>query len=129
MKAGIRIAMLLTLAVGGTIGLAAREAGPAVAQTKTATADESMAPYRALAAETLEAFKAHDAAATKKKARELEVSWDSHTKALKKKSPEVWGQIDTAMDGFIKPAQEKSPDAAKVQAGYDTFIAKLKLAD
>ena len=32
------------------------------------------------------------------------------------------------MDGFIKPVQGKSPDPAKGQTGYDTFIAKLQLA-
>jgi hypothetical protein len=39
----------------------------------------------------------------------------------------VWGQIDKAMDDFIKPLG-KSPDPAKVQAAYDAFIAKLQLA-
>jgi hypothetical protein len=32
------------------------------------------------------------------------------------------------MDAFIKPVQGKSPDPAKVQTAYDTFIAKLQLA-
>jgi len=40
----------------------------------------------------------------------------------------VWNQIDKAMDDFIKPLQDKAPDAAKVQKAYDTFIAKLQLA-
>jgi hypothetical protein len=39
----------------------------------------------------------------------------------------VWSQIDQAMDAFIKPLG-KSPDIAKVQAAYDTYIAKLQLA-
>ena len=55
------------------------------------------------------------------------MAWDTREKALQKKSPDLWGQIDKAMDGFIKPLQDKSPDPAKVQAAYDTFIAKLKL--
>jgi hypothetical protein len=41
---------------------------------------------------------------------------------------DLWGQIDKAMDAFIKPVQGKSPDPAKVQTAYDTFIAKLQLA-
>jgi hypothetical protein len=32
------------------------------------------------------------------------------------------------MDAFIKPMQDKSPDAAKVQTAYHTFIVKLQLA-
>ena len=113
MKAWITIVMLAMLTVYGTI----------------ASADDNMTPYRVLAADTLKAFKAHDMPTAKKKARELEVAWDTREKALEKKSPDVWGQIDKAMDVFIKPVmQDKSPDPVKVQTGYDTFIAKLQLA-
>jgi hypothetical protein len=123
MKACIRIAMLMTLVMCGTI------AASAVARSAGAPApDDNMTPYRTLAADTLKAFQAHDMPTAKKKARELEVAWDSGEKALQKKSPDLWGQIDKAMDGFIKPLQGKSPDPAKVQAAYDTFIAKLQLA-
>lgn len=87
-----------------------------------------MTPYRKLAADTLQAFKAHDMSTAKKKARELEVAWDAREKALKKRSPDLWGQIDKAMDDFIKPVQGKSPDPAAVQTAYDAFIAKLQLA-
>jgi hypothetical protein len=114
MKGWIRIAILVTtLTVCGTIASAQQD---------------NMTPYRTLAADTLTAFKAHDIPTAKKKARELEVAWDSREKALQKKSPDVWGQIDKAMDDFIKPIPGKSPDPAKVQAAYDAFIAKLQLA-
>jgi hypothetical protein len=130
MKAWIRIAMLVTLTVCGTIASSAQEPKPAADPSKPAgaAADDNMSPYRKLAAETLTAFKAHDAATTKKKARELETAWDTHEKALQKKSPDLWGQIDKAMDAFIKPVQDKAPDPAKVQTAYDAFIAKLQLA-
>jgi hypothetical protein len=117
MKAWIRIAMLVTLTVCGTIALSAQEPKP-----------DNMTPYRKLAADTLKAFKAHDMPTAKKKARELEVAWDTREKALQKKSPDLWGQIDKAMDAFIKPLEDKSPDPAKVQTAHDTFIAKLQLA-
>jgi hypothetical protein len=120
MKAWIRIAMLVTLTLCGTIASSAQEPKPAV--------DDNMTPYRTLAADTLKAFKAHDMPTAKKKARELEVAWDTREKALQKKSPDLWGQIDKAMDVFIKPLQGKSPDPAKVQTAYDSFIAKLQLA-
>ena len=131
MKAWIRIAMLVTLTVCGTIAPSAQEPKPAVDQSKPAAgaaADDNMTPYRKLAADTLEAFKTHDMPAAKKKARELEVAWDTREKALQKKSPDLWGQIDKAMDAFIKPVMGKSPDPAKVQTAYETFIAKLQLA-
>ena len=132
MKAWIRIAMLATLTECWTIALSAQEPKPAADQSRAVAAapaaDDNMTPYRKLAADTLQAFMAHDAPTAKKKARELEVAWDTREKALQKKSPDLWGQIDKAMDAFIKPVQGKSSDPAKVQTAYDTFIAKLQLA-
>ena len=120
MKAWISIAMLMTLSVCGRVALSAQEPKPV---------NDNMTRYRTLAADTLQAFKAHDLPTAKKKARELEVAWDDNEKGLEKKSPDVWNQIDKAMDGFIKPVmKDKSPDPAKVQTAYDTFIAKLQLA-
>jgi hypothetical protein len=87
-----------------------------------------MTPYRTLAADTLKAFNAKDITSARKKAKELESAWDKNEKALQKKSPDIWTQIDKAMDDFIKPLDAKTPDATKVQAGYDAFIAKLELA-
>ena len=131
MKAWIRIAMLVTFTVGGTIASSAQEPKPAVDPSRPAAgapADDNMTPYRTLASDTLKAFNAQDMPTAKKKARELEVAWDTREKALQKKSPDLWGQIDKAMDAFIKPLKDKSPDPAKVQTAYDTFIAKLQLA-
>jgi len=130
MKTWIGIAVVATLAVAEPIAVSAQEPVPPDQSSPAAAApvaDDNMTPYRTLAADTLAAFKAHDIATAKKKARELEVAWDSHEKALQKQSPGVWSQIDQAMDAFIKPLG-KSPDIAKVQAAYDTYIAKLQLA-
>src|ERR1700681_1997100 len=132
MNAWIRIALLMTLTVCGTIASSGQEPGTAVDQSKpaagTSVTDDNMTPYRKLATDTLKAFQAHDMPTAKAKARELEVAWDTREKALEKKSPDLWDQIDKAMDAFIKPVQGKSPDPAKVQMAYDTFIAKLQLA-
>src|SRR5258708_3413120 len=132
MKVWISIAMLGTLTAYGTIAPSAQEPKPAVDQSKptagTAVADDNMTPYRKLATDTLQAFTAHDMPTAKKKARELEVAWDTREKALRKNSPDLWGQIDQAMDAFIKPVQGKSPDPTKVQTAYETFMAKLQLA-
>src|SRR5438045_3944892 len=108
----------------------ARDLAPALMQSSANVAPvaDNMTPYRTLAADTLAAFKANDIATAKKKARELEVAWDGREKALKKKSPDLWGQVDKAMDDFIKPVGGRSPDPVKVQTAYDTFIAKLQLA-
>ena len=127
MKAWIRIAVLVALAVPG-IASSAQAMDQSKPPAGAAAADDNMTPYRKLAADTLSSFKAQDMSAAKKKARELEVAWDTREKALQKKSPDLWGQIDKAMDAFIKPVQGKSPDPAKVQMAYDTFITKLQLA-
>jgi len=131
MRALIRNATLVTLSVCGTIPTPAQEPKPAADArpvADTGATQDNMAPYRKLATDTLEAFKAHDMPTAKQKARELEAAWDTREKALQKKSPDLWGQIDKAMDAFIKPVQDKSPDPAKIQAAYDAFIAKLQLA-
>jgi hypothetical protein len=116
MKAWTTIAMLVTLTVCGTIASSAQEPKLAVDQSKPSAdtpATDNMTPYRELAADTLQAFKADDRPTAKKKGRELEVAWDTREKALQKQSPDLWGQIDKAMDAFIKPVmQDKSPDPA-----------------
>ena len=116
---------VITLILCGTVVASAQEQRP---KTSASGASDNMTLYRQLAADTLTAFKAHDMPAAKKKARELEVAWDSREKALQKRSPDVWEQIDKAMDAFIKPMRDKSPDPAKVQTAYDDFIMKLQLA-
>jgi hypothetical protein len=120
MTAGIRIAMFATVIACGAIASAAQPAAPADV--------DNMTPYRMLAADTMKAFTARDMPGAKTKAKALEVAWDTHEKALEKKSPDLWGQIDKAMDAFIKPVLGKSPDPVKVQTAYDTFIATLQLA-
>jgi hypothetical protein len=125
MKRWIGMAMLVTLAAWGTTASAAQDTKATGATTAAA---DNMTPYRTLASDTLTAFKAHDVATTKKKAKELEKAWDNDQKALQKQSPDVWGQIDKAMDAFIKPVQQKTADPAQVHHAYDAFIAKRQLA-
>ena len=123
-----RLAVVLIAVSIGSAASAAPKAVGAPGQTD-ATATDNMTRYRTLATDALTAFKAGDMAAAKAKSRELEKAWDGEQKELKSKSPDVWTNIDNAMDAFIKPImKEKSPDAAKVQAAYDDFIAKLQTA-
>jgi uncharacterized membrane protein YkoI len=90
------------------------------------SAGDKMAPYRTLADDAIKAFKSGDLANAKKKAEELEKAWDTTGKKDLSKKPELWKEIDTAMDAYIDPLmKEASPDAAKVEAAYKEFIAKL----
>ena len=130
MKAWIGIAMSVTLALCGTIASSAQEPKPAEGQSAPAAgavaADDNMTPYRKLAADTLQAFKAHDLPTAKKKARELEVAWDTHEKALQKKSPDLWGQIDKAMDAFITAYNKDATPFqwTKVRVSQKSFASK-----
>lgn len=99
------------------------------AEKEAGAAEDKMAPYKALADDAWKAFKAGDLAKAKKKAEELEKAWDTKAKKDLEKKPDLWKEIDTAMDGFIDPLmKEASPDAAKVEAGYKDFLSKLAKA-
>src|SRR5438105_4355078 len=91
MKARMGIAMLVTLTLCGTVPTSAQEPTPGSRTNPGVVAEDNMTPYRNLAAETLKAFQAHDVATARKKARELEVAWDTGEKDLKKSSPDAWG--------------------------------------
>lgn len=131
MRTWTNVVALTTFAASLTVSPPAWAAIASGAHTQSATAtqaDDNMTPYRKMATDALTAFKAHDLAGAKKKAKALETAWDDDQKALKKQAPDVWDQIDKAMDDFIKPLQGKAPDAEKIQAAYDVFIDKLRLA-
>jgi hypothetical protein len=81
-----RIAMLVTFTVCGTIASSAQEPKPANEARPAAGAqagDDNMTPYRKLATDALQAFRAHDMPTAKTKARELEVAWDARKGAAK----------------------------------------------
>jgi hypothetical protein len=90
-----------------------------------------MSVYRALAQLTFQSFKKGDSAVVATLARILERTWDVEQGELRK-NPDVWGQIDSAMDGFIKPLMgyaKNAPDPSSVEMAYKTFLEKLKQAD
>ena len=89
---------------------------------------DNRTPYRTLAEQALTAFKAGDLAGAKKKAHELERSWDGGGKKELGNNAALWKSIDAAMDAFIESLQQPSPDAARVQAAFNDFLGKLKLA-
>lgn len=106
--------------------------------SQTAGVDNTkMGAYRALAELSFQAFQKGDSAAAAKLARILERTWDKGEegggeRSLAKINNDLFEQIDSAMDAFIKPliAYEKSvPDPAKVEAAYTSFLEKLKQAD
>jgi hypothetical protein len=123
MNIGLMTAILVSLA---WIGMPA--SGYEASQC-TALPASNIGAYKTLADETWTAFKAGDLTTAKKKAKELEKAWDSTGKTDLAKKPDLWKEIDTAMDSFIDPIlKEEKPDAAKVEMGYKDFLTKLKKA-
>jgi hypothetical protein len=96
-----------------------------------------MGAYRAIAQHAYLEFQKGDMAAAAQLARSLERVWDKGEDyggdtALKKTHPDLFEQIDKAMDDFITPLMEyktKSPDPARIKAAFGAFMEKLKLAD
>ena len=118
--------------------------------TQTAGVDNTrMGAYRALAQLTLNAFqtgagctcspqRASDTATAAMLARILERTWDqgewhnTGEKSYCKANHAICAPIDEALDAFIDPIMgetKTAPDAASVQAAYNTFLDKLKQAE
>jgi len=121
-------------------GIAA--ASPAAAQEKknpqTAGVDNTkMGAYRAIAQHAYLEFQKGDAAAAAQLAHSLERVWDKGEDyggdtALKKTHPDLFEEIDKAMDDFVLPLMDyktKPPDPARVKAAFGAYMEKLKLAD
>jgi hypothetical protein len=124
----------LLFASGASFTVAAQEKRA----PQTAGVDNTkMGPYRALAQLAFASFQKGDAPAAAQLARILERVWDKAEDyggdtALKKTNPQVFEQIDKAMDEFITPLVEsklKAPDPARVKNTYAAYLEKLKLAD
>lgn len=105
---------------------------------QTAGVDNTkMGAYRAIAQHAYIEFQKGDASAAAQLAHSLERVWDKGEDyggdtALKKTHPDLFEQIDKAMDDFVLPLTEyktKPPDPARIKAAYNTYLEKLKLAD
>lgn len=105
---------------------------------QTAGVDNTkMGAYRAIAQHAYIEFQKGDAAAAAQLAHSLERVWDKGEDyggdtALKKTHPDLFEQIDKAMDDFVLPLMDyktKPADPARVKAAYSAYLEKLKLAD
>jgi hypothetical protein len=105
---------------------------------QTAGVDNTkMGAYRAIAQHAYVEFQKGDAAAAAQLAHSLERVWDKGEDyggdtALKKTHPDLFEQIDKAMDDFVLPLMDyktKAPDPARIKAAYNAYLEKLKLAD
>jgi hypothetical protein len=96
-----------------------------------------MGPYRALAQLAYSSFQKGDHATAAEICQILERVWDKSEDyggdtALSKTHPDLFKQIDTAMDNFITPLMNFAkvpPNSAGVKSAYTAYLEKLKLAD
>ncbi len=123
-----------------TAGIVAVTTVSSSAQDKraAATVDKTkMGPYRALAHLAYASFQKGDTATAAELGQILERVWDKSEDyggetALSKTNPNLFKEIDKAMDDFITPladAAKTPPDAARIKAAYTAYLEKLKLAD
>ena len=129
-------ALLIALLLGmGTLSSAAAQERK---NPQTAGVDNTkMGAYRAIAQHAFWEFQKGDTAAAAQLARSLERVWDKAEDyggdtALKKTHPDLFEEIDKAMDDFVLPLTEyktKPPDPARVKAAFNAYLEKLKLAD
>jgi hypothetical protein len=132
----------LLLGIATCLVLVLGTAAPSIAQEQkarpTAGVDNTkMGPYRALAQLSFEAFQKGDNAAAAELARILEKTWDGAEEgggpqSLIKTNKDLFKQVDTAMDAFIKPVMNyaaKAPNPSAVEEAYKEFLNKLKQVD
>jgi hypothetical protein len=137
---GLLLGVVMCLALAMTLpatGVAQSEAPAQIAGVD----NTRMGAYRALAQLSFQAFHKGDNATAATLARILERTWDNGEggggeKSLRKTNPDLFAQIDKAMDDFMHPlihypsdTVTKTPDPALVQAEYNNYLDKLKLAD
>jgi len=119
--------------------LVAAASSSALAQEKRAATVEKtkMGPYRALAHLAYASFEKGDLATASEVAQILERVWDKSEDyggetALSKTNPDLFKQIDAAMDDFITPLinyAKAAPDSGQIKAAYNNYLEKLRLAN
>jgi hypothetical protein len=131
---------ILAILVASFMGTAAFSSAAAQEKKSPQTAgvdNTKMGAYRAIAQHSYLEFQKGDTPAAAQLARSLERVWDKGEDyggdtALKKTHPDLFEQIDKAMDEFVMPLMEyktKPPDPARIKAAFNAYMEKLKLAD
>jgi len=115
---------------------------PCIAQEKAPTQSAGvdntrMGAYRALAQLSFRALQKGDNATAAELAHILERSWDAEKEgggehALARTNGELFGEIDEAMDAFVKPSlhyASKTPDPARIGSAYNVYLTTLEEGD
>jgi len=133
-------APIFAILIASFFGMAAGSSASAQEKKNPQTAgvdNTKMGAYRAIAQHAYLEFQKGDTVAAAQLAHSLERVWDKGEDyggdtALKKTHPDLFEEIDKAMDDFIAPLMDykaKAPDPSRVKAAFNAYMEKLKLAD
>jgi hypothetical protein len=134
--ARLLLSILASLLLCSAVAVAA--ISQATHQPQSAGVDNTkMGPYRALAHLAYAAAQKGDVAGAAQLTKILERVWDKAEDyggdtALSKTNPDLFKQVDKAMDDFITTVQagQKTPaETARLKAAFNTYLEKLQLAD
>ena len=99
---------------------------PAAASAPATAPLGDLAPFKAIAVDTLKIVKAGDLAVAKTRIKDLEAAWDKSAKTLKAANLDKWNVVDKAIDKALKQLRAASPTVA---ASADSLTALIGIID
>ncbi len=108
--------------------LAKTGAAPAAAPVAAASGAPlgDLAPFKAIASDTLKIVKSGDLPAAKTRIKDLETAWDKSAKALRAANAGKWTVVDKAIDTALKQLRAASPTAA---GSANALVALIGIID
>lgn len=88
-----------------------------------------LAPYRAIAADTLKIVDGGDLMAARTRIKDLETAWDKGESTLKPKDKASWTTLDKAIDQALTALRTPNPKADECSAALKALLAKMDTVD
>jgi hypothetical protein len=98
---------------------------PAASAASNGASLGDLAPFKAIAADTLKIVKSGDLAAAKARIKDLETAWDNSAKAMKAANRDKWTTVDDAIDVALKKLRAAKPAAADSSAALTALIEAI----
>ncbi len=122
-SAALGLAGLLAL---GAIPLTAGVGNAATSRLQLAASTlGDLAPYRAIAADTLKIVDKGDLATAKARIKDLETQWDDAEATMKPKDRTTWSSVDKAIDAALTALRAPTPRLAECAATLKALLAKM----
>lgn len=88
-----------------------------------------LAPYRAIAEDTLHLVDAKDLPGATARIKDLETAWDEAESRLRPMSPADWRTLDKAIDRALSKLRSKKPDAAACETALKDLMSACDSLD